>query len=407
MTAAQPGPQPRPQPPSQQPSMLVTGISQLVTNDPSAGPGPLGAVLDAAVVIADGLVAWIGPASAAPAADRAVDVTGRAALPGWVDSHSHLIFAGDRSAEFSARMAGESYHAGGMAATVVATRQATDSALRSGVEQRLAAMRASGTTYVETKTGYGLTVADEARCAALAAEAGVDEVTFLGAHVVPPEFASDRAGYLDLVCGPMLAAVRPHARFVDVFCETGAFDEAESRRVLAAGLRAGLIAKVHGNQLGTGPGARLAVEMGAASVDHCTYLTDEDIAALAGSDTVATLLPAADLSTRQPPAPGRRIADAGVEIALATNCNPGTSYTTSMPLVVALAVLQCGLTAAEAVHAATAGGAKALRRPDVGWLGVGSRADLQVLDAPSIDHIAYRVGGTAVHALWQRGERVI
>jgi imidazolonepropionase len=388
-------------------STLVTGISRLVTNDPDAGPDPLGTVTDAAVVLDAGVVAWTGAAADAPAADDSVDVQGRVALPGWVDSHTHLLFAGDRAGEFSARMAGQPYQAGGMTATVEATRAAGDDALLESLNRRLAAMYAGGTTCVETKTGYGLTVADERRAAGLAAQAGVDEITFLGAHVVPDEYAKDRQGYLDLVCGPMLDAVREYVRWIDVFCEKGAFDDAESRRVLAAGQRAGLGLRVHGNQLGTGSGVALAVEMGAASVDHCTYLSDEDVQALAGGDTVATLLPAADLSTRQPPAPGRQLLDAGATIALATNCNPGTSYTTSMPLVVALAVLQCGLTAEEAVWAATAGGAAALRRADVGTLRLGARADLQVLDAPSIDHIAYRLGGTGVHAVWRAGERLV
>ena len=387
-------------------STVVTGIGQLVTNDPGAGPGMLGTVTDAAVVIEGELIAWIGPQAEAPAADSTVDAGGRAGLPGWVDSHTHLVFAGDRSAEFSARMAGKPYRAGGMAATVSATRQADDATLAGLVRQRLAALHAGGTTCVETKTGYGLTVADERRAAALAAQAGADEITFLGAHVVPEEYAKDRQGYLDLVCGPMLDAVREYVRWIDVFCEEGAFDDAESRRVLAAGQRAGLGLRVHGNQLGTGSGVTLAVDLGAASVDHCTFLTDQDMQALAGSDTVATLLPAADLSTRQPPAPGRALADAGATLALATNCNPGTSYTTSMPLIVALAVTQCGLTAEEAVHAATAGGARALRRDDVGTLRVGARADLQLIDAPSVDHIAYRIGGTGVHAVWRLGERV-
>jgi imidazolonepropionase len=336
-----------------------------------------------------------------------VDVPGRAPLPGWVDSHTHLLFAGDRAAEFSARMAGRAYQAGGMTATVEATRAADDATLLELLRDRLAAMQRHGTTCVETKTGYGLSVDQERRAAALAARAVVDEITFLGAHVVPAEYAKDRQGYLDLVCGPMLDAVREYVRWIDVFCEQGAFDEAESRRVLAAGQRAGLGLRVHGNQLGTGSGVAIAVDMGAASVDHCTYLADSDVQALAGGDTVATLLPGADLSTRQPPAPGRRLLDAGATIALATNCNPGTSYTTSMPLVVALAVLQCGLTAEEAVWAATAGGAAALRRADVGTLRVGARGDVQVLDAPSIDHIAYRLGGTGVHAVWRAGERVV
>ncbi len=387
-------------------STLIGGIGKLVTNDPTVGPDALGIIADAAVVIDDGRIAWVGPARRAPAADDAVDVAGRAVLPGWVDSHTHLVFDGDRAAEFTARMAGEPYQAGGMRASVQATRDAPDDVLAELVAERMAQMHAQGTTCIETKTGYGLTVADEARSARIAAAAGADEVTFLGAHVVPPEYDDDRAGYLDLVTGPMVAAVTGHAGWIDVFCESGAFDESETRRVLAAGRAAGLGLRVHGNQLGPGPGVQVAVELGAASVDHCTYLTDADIDALAGSSTVATLLPATDLSTRQPPAPGRQLADAGARIALATNCNPGTSYTSSMPLVIALAVLQCGLTAAEAVHAATAGGAAALRRDDVGVVRVGARADLQVIDAPSIDHLAYRLGGVATSAVWRAGERV-
>lgn len=387
-------------------STLITGIGQLVTNDPAQGDDLLGARVDGAVVIGDGVVQWVGSAAGAPAADESLNVAGRAVLPGWVDSHTHLVFAGDRAAEFTARMAGQAYQAGGMRASVDATRAASDDALTQLVADRLAGMHASGTTCVETKTGYGLTVADEARAARIAAAAGVDEVTFLGAHVVPSEFAGDAAGYLDLVCGPMLDAVKPYARWIDVFCETGAFDAAETRRVLDAGRDAGLGLRVHGNQLGFGPGVQLAVEFDAASVDHCTYVSDDDVDALAGGNAVATLLPATDLSTRQPPAPGRRLADAGVPLALATNCNPGTSYTASMPLVIALAVLQCGLTAAEAVYAATAGGARALRRTDVGRLAVGARADVQVIDAPTIDHIAYRVGGVGARAVWRAGKRV-
>jgi imidazolonepropionase len=388
------------------PATLIRGIGELTTNDPEAGPGRLGRVHDAAVVLADGRVAWVGPASIAPPADQAVDAGGRAVLPGWVDSHTHLVFAGDRSAEFAARMAGEPYRAGGINATVRATRAASEAELRAGLRHLLMALAAGGTTTVETKTGYGLTVADEARLAAVAVAEGVDEVTFLGAHVVPDEYADDGQAYLDLVCGPMLDAVRPYVSWIDVFCEAGAFDDVESRRVLAAGQRAGLGLRVHGAQLGVGPGVALAVEFGAASVDHCTHLSPEDVHALAAGETVATLLPACDLSTRQPPAPGRALADAGAAIALATNCNPGTSFTTSMSLVVALAVTQCGLTVAEAVHAATAGGAKALRRSDIGSITVGARADLQILDAPSVDHLAYRLGGVGVHGVFKGGARV-
>ena len=385
----------------------ITGISRLVTNDPNLGRGLLGIVDDAAVVIQGDKIIWVGQQSGLPAVDEAFDAGGRAVLPGWVDSHSHLVFAGDRSAEFSARMAGRPYEAGGIITTVAATREASNAELEVLLGGRIREMLAGGTTCIETKTGYGLTTQDEARSAAIAAAGGADAVTFLGAHVNAPEFASDPDGYLDLVCGPMLDAVAPHAQFIDVFCESGAFDEAQSRRVLAAGIRKGLGLKVHGNQLGEGAGVRVAVDNGAISVDHCTYLSSRDVDMLGGSSTVATLLPLCDLSTRQPPAPGRRLADAGATIAIASNCNPGSCYTPSMSLAVALAVLQCGLTADEAVYAATVGGARALARTDVGVIAAGKRADLHVLDAPSHDYLAYRVGLPLTFAVWRAGARVV
>ncbi|HEY5878726.1 MAG TPA: imidazolonepropionase [Nakamurella sp.] len=384
-------------------STLLHGISELVTNDPAAGAAPLGLIPDAAVIMQDGRVIWTGPAGSAPAADRAVDLGGRAVLPGWVDSHSHVVYAGDRSAEFTARMAGRPYQAGGMRTTIEATRAVDEATLLATARRHRAEMLLGGTTCAETKTGYGLTVPDERRAARTAAAAGFDEITFLGAHVVPDEYARDPDGYVDLVCGPMLDALAPEVRWIDVFCEEGAFDEAQSRRVLAAGLRMGLGLRVHGNQLGTGPGVRIAVDLGAASVDHCTHLTTADIDALASSSTVATLMPACDLSTRQPPAPARALLDAGARVALASNCNPGSSYTSSMNLVVALAVLQCGLSTAEAVHAATAGGAAALRRNDVGHLAPGARADIHVLDAPSHAYLAYRIGMPLTHRVFRHG----
>ncbi len=381
-------------------------MSELVTNDPTLGPTALGLIEDAALIIQDGRVAWVGPAGTAPPADQAVDLGGRAVLPGWVDSHSHVIYAGDRSAEFAARMAGEPYRAGGMRATVEATRAVDDRTLLATARRHRAEMLLGGTTCAETKTGYGLTVPDERRAALTATAAGFDEITFLGAHVVPVEYAKDPDGYVDLVCGPMLEAVADAVRWIDVFCEDGAFDEAQSRRVLAAGQRKGLGLRVHGNQLGPGPGVRLAVDLGAASVDHCTHLTPTDLEALAASSTVATLLPACDLSTRQPPAPGRALLDAGARVALASNCNPGSSYTSSMNLVVALAVLQCAMSTAEAVHAATAGGAAALRRDDVGHLAPGAWADLHVLDAPSHAYLAYRVGMPLTHRVFRHGVEI-
>jgi imidazolonepropionase len=375
-------------------STLVTGIAELVTNDPALGPGPLGIVTGAALVVDDGRVAWVGPAAAAPAADERVDVDGRAVLPGFVDSHTHLVFAGDRSSEFEARMSGVPYDGGGIASTVEATRAADDEVLRARLAALVAEMRGQGTTTVEVKSGYGLSVAEEARALRLAREV-TGETTFLGAHVVPPEYAGRTGEYVALVTGPMLRACAPYARWVDVFCEPAsphAFDGAAARAVLEAGRAAGLGLRVHGNQLGPGPGVQLAVELGAASVDHCTHLTGADVDALASGDTVATLLPGVEFSTRSPYPDARRLLDAGVTVALATDCNPGTCFSSSMALCIALAVREMRMTPAEAVWAATAGGAAALRRDDIGRLGVGARADLAVLEAPSYRHLAYRPG---------------
>jgi imidazolonepropionase len=375
-------------------AVLVTNIGELVTNDPERG------VLSDAALVADAdRVVWLGPASGAPAADHRIDVAGRAVVPGFVDSHSHLVFAGDRSAEFAARAAGERYDGGGITVTVEATRSASDETLRALLRNRILELRRQGTTTVEIKSGYGLTVADEVRSLRLAGE-HTDETTFLGAHVVPAGI--DRADYLALVTGDMLTACAPLARWIDVFCEPAsahAFDGDEARAVLEAGHAAGLQLRVHGNQLAPGPGVQLAVELGAASVDHCTHLTDADVAALADGDTVATLLPGVEFSTRSPYPDARRLLAAGVTVALATDCNPGTSYTSSMPLMIALAVREMGLTPAEALWSATAGGARALRRDDLGVLAPGRRADLCVLDAPSHVHLAYRPGVPLAHPL--------
>ena len=376
-------------------STLLTGIGELTTNDPE-----LGTVRDAAVVCEGERVGWVGPAATAPAADERVDVGGRAALPGWVDSHTHLVFDGDRTSEFAARMAGRAYSAGGIATTVAATRSATDERLAVNLRELVTEAMRGGTTCLETKTGYGLTVQDETRSARIAAEV-VDEVTFLGAHLVPAERSVE--SYLESVCGDMLDAVRPSVSWVDVFCETGAFDESQAERVLRAGQQHGLGTRVHGNQLGYGPGVQLAVRSESASVDHCTYLTESDVEALAGSDTVATLLPACDLSTKQPLAPARRLLDSGATVALASNANPGSSYTTSMDFCVATAVLQMGMSVTEAVWAATVGGARALRRDDVGVVRPGARADIQVLSAPSATHLAYRPGVPLTWRVWRAG----
>jgi len=375
-------------------STLVTGIGELVTNSDEDSADELGILTDAAVVVDEESVAWVGPASAAPGADDVIDVAGRAVMPSFVDSHAHLVFAGDRAAEFAARMAGTPYDGGGIASSVRATRAASDDELRALLAARVAEMRAQGTGTVEIKSGYGLTVEDEARALRIAGEF-TPETTFLGAHVVPAEYAARRDEYVALVTGPMLAACAPHAKWIDVFCEPRsphAFTGDEARVVLTAGRDAGLALRVHGNQLGHGPGVQLAVDLAAASVDHCTYLSDADVDALAGSRTVATLLPGVEFSTRSPYPDARRLLDAGVRIALATDCNPGTCYSSSMPFMIALAVREMGLTPAQALRAATVGAAESLLRNDIGRLTVGSRADLTVLDAPSYLHLTYRAG---------------
>ncbi|WP_313362876.1 imidazolonepropionase, partial [Microbacterium sp.] len=342
---------------------LITGIGELTTNVAADGD-PSGTLRDAAVLVDGERIAWVGPSAGAPAADEVVDARGRAVIPGFVDSHSHLVFGGDRAAEFEARMAGQRYAAGGIRSTVQATRAASDDELRSRLRGFIEELRTQGTTTVEIKSGYGLAVAEEERLVRLAAEV-TPEVTFLGAHVVPVEYADDPDAYVDLVVGPMLDACAPHSRWIDVFCETGAFTVTQSRRILEAGIARGLAPRVHASQLGPGDGVRMAVELGAASVDHGTYLTDADVAALAASDTVLTLLPGVEFSTRQPYPDARGLLDAGVTVALACDTNPGSSFTSSMAFCIAIAVRDMGMTTAEAVWAATAGGARALRRDDI------------------------------------------
>jgi len=387
--------------------VLVGGIGELVTNDPSHGP-PLGIVHDAAVAIDGDRVVWTGSRATAPEGipGPSLDLDGRAALPGFVDAHTHLVFAGDRAEEFDARMRGEPYEAGGIRSTVDATRAATDETLLNGARRLAREALRSGTTTLEVKSGYGLTVADEARLLTIAGTVA-EEVTFLGAHVVPPECADDADGYVDLVCGAMLDACAPLAHWCDVFCDRGAFDGSQARRVLTAARDRGMGLRVHANQLEHGPGAQLAAELGAASADHLTHLRAEDREALAAADVVATLLPVAELSTRSPWPDARALLDVGVTVALATDCNPGTSFTTSMPIVVALAVTAMGMTPHEAVWAATAGGATALRRTDVGRLTVGARADLIAMDAPSSVHLAYRPGVPLIHTVIRGGEVVV
>jgi imidazolonepropionase len=376
-------------------TLAVDNISLLVTNDPALGEGPLGLIRDAALVLEGDRVAAIEPAGAA--ADARLEAAGRCVIPGFVDSHTHLVFAGDRAEEFAARMAGAPYAPGGIAKTVRNTREATTEALRVMARARRREALRSGVTHLEIKSGYALETAGERRLCELGGEL-TDDVTFLGAHLVPPEYEGRADDYVALVCGDMLEACAPHARWIDVFCERGAFDADQSRAVLAAGRDVGLGLRVHANQLGPGPGVQVAVEQGAASADHCTYLSQDDLDALAGSDTVATLLLATDFSTRQPYADARGLLDAGATVALATNCNPGSSNTTSMPFCIALAVREAGLTIEEALQAATLGGAKALARDDVGCLTPGARADAVVLAAPSYAHLVYRPGVPLVAA---------
>jgi len=366
-------------------SLLLTGIGELTTHDDTHG----GLLRDAAVVVDGGRVAWTGPARQAPAADTSYDAAGRAVLPGFVDSHSHLVFAGDRAEEFAARMTGTPYGAGGIRTTVAATRAAPDEVLGANLARLVEEMRRQGTTTLEVKSGYGLSVHDEARSLAIARQV-TEETTFLGAHVVPDGTTVE--DYVALVTGPMLEACAPYARWIDVFCEEGAFDVDQARTVLQAGAARGLQGRLHANQLTCGGGVRLACELGLAAVDHCTYLADADVDALASSGTVATLLPGVEFSTRHPYPDGRRLLDAGVQVAIASDCNPGSCYTSSIPFCIALAVREMGLSPAEAVRAATLVGARALRRDDVGHLRVGARADLVVLDAPSVVHLAYRPG---------------
>ncbi|MEU8224419.1 imidazolonepropionase [Kribbella sp. NPDC048915] len=386
-------------------SVLLTNIGSLVTNDPAHG-GPLGEIQDAAIVLDGGTVAWTGRRQDAPAADSALDLGGRAVIPGFVDSHSHLVFAGDRAEEFAARMTGTPYSAGGIRTTVAATRAATDEQLTANVARLVTEMRRQGTTTVEIKSGYGLSVADEARAVRIARQF-TEETTYLGAHVVPAEYADDPAGYVQLVTGAMLDAAAKDARWVDVFVERGAFDADQGRAILQAGIARGLQARVHANQLGEGPGAQLAAEVGAAAADHCTHLTDADVDALAASGVVAGLLPAIEFSTRSPYPDARRLLDAGVTIALATDCNPGSGYSSSMPFCIALAVREMHMTPAEALWSATAGGAASLRRTDIGHLTPGARADLAVLDAPSYLHLAYRPGVPLVTQTFIAGRTVV
>ncbi|MEY2634870.1 MAG: hypothetical protein RIS75_810 [Actinomycetota bacterium] len=387
-------------------SVAFTNIGSLITNDPTIGDGDLGEIKNAAIIVEDGKVAWVGSSSDVGSADAHHDLDGRTVIPGFVDSHAHLLFAGDRSEEFSSRMTGAAYSAGGIRSTVERTRLATDDQLRSNYLRLISEMHRSGITTFETKTGYGLTLNDEIRCLEIAAEQ-TSETTLLAAHVVPAEYADQPDAYVDLIINEMLPAALGKARWVDVFCDRGAFTPDQTDRILTAAAATGFELRLHANQLQAGSGISLGVKHGVASVDHCTYASDEDLDQLASSNTVATLLPGAEFSTRATYPSGRRFVDAGVKVAIATDCNPGSSYTTSMPFCIAVAVRDMRLSPAEALLAATRGGAAALRRTDVGHLGIGAQANFVSLNAPSYIHLAYRPGVDLISQTFINGISVL
>ena len=386
-------------------SLAITNIGSLVTNDPNLGSGLLGELENASLVIEDGKIAWVGNSGSAPAADQVIDAGGMGVIPGFVDSHAHMVFAGDRSKEFEARMNGEKYSAGGIKSTVTKTRAASDAELEANFISLQNEMIRSGITTFESKSGYGLSVKDEARCLAIAAK-HTSEITFLGAHVVPEEYAGKADEYVSLVTGEMLDACAPHAKWIDVFCDVGAFDVDQSRAILQAGINKGLQPRIHANQLAQGGGVQLAVELDCASADHCTHLSSNDIEALASSNTVATLLPGAEFSTRATYPDAKKLFAAGVTVALATDCNPGSSYTTSMSFCIAVAIRDMGFSPEQAIWSATMGGAKALRRTDVGALTVGMSADLSILSAPSFRHLGYRPGVDQISQVLKSGKTI-
>jgi imidazolonepropionase len=386
-------------------SVAITDIGSLVTNDSTLGDGTLGIRSNAALVFENGKIAWIGDSSNLPPVDAAHSVSGKTVIPGFVDSHAHLVFAGDRSEEFSARMRGESYSAGGIKITVAATRAASDETLRTNTATLVQELYRSGITTFESKSGYALDVENEARSLRIAREF-TNETTFLGAHVVPAEFSGRADEYVSLVTGEMLRAAAPHAKWIDVFCDRGAFDVDQARAILSAGVEAGLQPRIHANQLANIGAVQLAVELDCASADHLSHLSDEELELLAGSNTVATLLPGAEFSTRSAYPDARRLFAAGVDVALATDCNPGSSFTTSMAFCMAVAVRDMGFSPEQAVQAATLGGAKALRRTDIGSLSVGMRADFAVLSAPIYIHLSYRPGVDLIDSTWVAGKNV-
>ena len=385
--------------------ILIKDIGLLVTNDPKLGDTQLGLIKNAAMLIENGKVTWVGANESAPSSEKMIDAAGKAVIPGFVDSHNHLIFAADRSAEFSARMSGQKYSAGGITSTVTQTRAASDSDLLSNANRLVHEGLHSGTTTVEIKSGYGLTVKDEVRSLKIASEL-TQQTTFLGAHVVPVEYKEAADDYVELVCNQMLTEVKPYAKWIDVFCDKGAFTTTQARKILQAGIAAGLKPRLHANQLEQGDAITLGVELGAASVDHVSYFNNNDIEKLAGSKTVATLLPGAEFSTRSVYPDVRKLIQAGVNVAIASDCNPGSSYTTNMPFMIALAVREMFFTPEQALWSATKGGALALQLEDVGHLSVGARADFVILKESSYIHLAYRPGVNLIDEVWQHGKSI-
>lgn len=383
-------------------SIALTNIETLVTNSAELGEGLLGTSSHMTLVIEDEKVAALSNRTP-DGVDRVIDCSGKTVIPGFVDSHTHLIFAGDRSEEFASRSRGEKYSAGGIKTTVAATRAASNSKLTSNAQLLLDEALSHGTTTVEIKTGYGLTRADEIRSLEIASTF-TDEITLLAAHVVPEEFTGDSDAYVELIIKEIIPVV--NAKWIDVFCDTGAFTVDQSRRILNAGRTAGMLPRIHANQLTRTSAVELAIEVDAASADHLSASNDADIEALANSSTVATLLPGAEFSTGHQGKLGRRLLDAHAQVAIATDCNPGSSFTTSMPFCIAAAVSLLGFTVDEALYAATAGGAAALRNSSIGNLAIGSRADIAILKSPSYIHLAYRPGVQLVEKTLKAGSEV-
>ena len=383
-------------------STAFTNIATLVTNDPTIGESALGVLHGATVVVEESHITFVGK-GAQSGVDNIIDCSGKTLLPGFVDSHTHLIFAGDRSEEFSARSRGEKYTAGGIATTVEATRKASNLELQNNAQRLLDEALSFGTTTVEIKSGYGLNESDEARSIEIASQF-TSETTLLAAHVIPAEFNDDVDGYVDLIIKSIIPATK--AKWIDVFCDAGAFTEEQSRMILEAGIAQGLIPRIHANQLQRSNAVQLAIELGAASADHLSNSTSADIEALAASSTVATLLPGAEFSTQHADKLGRKLLDAGASVAIASDCNPGSSYTTSMPFCIAAAVSLMGFNVEEALLAATLGGAKALRRTDIGRISTGFQADMALLNTDSYIHLAYRPGVNLISHTYKSGRAV-